>query len=109
MWKPAVAMLTGVLALLALPQLPPAGWLLATLPAAALSLAWKRGRWLVFLPLGFAWCWLAADRHLAERLDPTAEGTTLTAVEWVHSLPESRGSLTEFELAVESIYGRHIR
>lgn len=99
-------MLAGVLALLVLPQFPPATWLLAVLPMAALALVWKRARWLLFLPLGFAWCWLVADQHLDARLDPALEGRDLTEVGWVHSLPERRGALTEFEFAVESMAGK---
>src|SRR5579863_6820740 len=91
MWKPALAMLTGVLAVLALPQLLPGPWLAAALPVAALGLAWKRTRWLVFLPLGFVWCWQMADRNLDARLDKALEGRELTAVGWMHSLPETRG------------------
>ncbi|MGE5625802.1 MAG: DNA internalization-related competence protein ComEC/Rec2 [Bacillota bacterium] len=57
-------------------------------------------------PLGFAWCWLAAAGHLAERLDPAEEGQTLPVTGWVHSLPENRGPLTEFEFAVETMDGK---
>ena len=106
MWKPALAMLAGVLAMLALPQLPPVSWLMAALPVAALALAWKRARWLVFLPLGFVWCWQTADRHLGARLDPALESRELTIAGWVHSLPETRGPLVEFEFAVETLDGK---
>ncbi|HLW74030.1 MAG TPA: DNA internalization-related competence protein ComEC/Rec2 [Gammaproteobacteria bacterium] len=106
MWKPALAMLTGVLAVLALPQLLPGPWLAAALPVAALGLAWKRTRWLVFLPLGFVWCWQTAGRNLDARLDPALEGRELTAVGWVHSLPETRGPLVELHFAVETLDGK---
>ena len=106
MGKAAAAMLAGVLALLAMPELP-AGHLLAALcaPFALLLLPRQRLRWLLFLPLGFAWCWYVAGGHLAERLEPGLEGRTLATAGWVHSIPQVRGRLQEFEFAIETLDG----
>lgn len=107
MWKPAVAMLAGVLAFLTLPELPSVAWTAAIcLPVIALVIPRRRSRWLLFLPLGFAWCWAVADSHLGARLDSALEGRALLVTGWVHSLPERRGPLVEFELAVESLGGK---
>ena len=107
MGKAAAAMLAGVFMLLALPELP-SGYLVAALvaPFGLLLLPRQRLRWLLFLPLGFSWCWYVADMQLATRLTPGLEGRTLSATGWVHSIPELRGRLQEFEFAVESLDGR---
>ncbi len=104
MGKAAAAMLAGVLALLALPELP-SGLLVAALcaPFALLFLPRQRLRWLLMLPLGFAWCWYVAGDHLATRLAPELEGRTLVATGWVHSIPVVRGRLQEFEFALEEL------
>lgn len=106
MGKAAVAMLAGTLALLALPELP-AGPLVAALcaPFALLLLPRHRLRWLLFLPLGFVWCWCIAAAHLEARLAPALEGRTLAATGWVHSIPVRRGQLQEFEFALETLDG----
>src|SRR5579859_810210 len=106
MEKGAAAMLAGVFALLAMPELP-AGHLVAALcaPFALLLMPRQRLRWLLFLPLGFAWCWYVADGHFAQRLAPGFEGRTLVAAGWVHSIPQVRGRLQEFEFAVETLDG----
>lgn len=107
MWKAAAAMLAGTLALLALPELPAGGEVAALCaPFALLFLPRHRLRWLLWLPLGFAWCWYLSQSHLASRLDPAFEGRGLTAVGWVHSIPETRGRLQELEFRVESLEGR---
>src|SRR5579863_9275425 len=107
MGKAAAAMLAGVLALLALPELP-SGQLVAMLcaPFALLFLPRQRLRWLLLLPLGFAWCWYTAGNHLAARLAPEFEGNALTATGWVHSIPVTRGRLQEFEFAVDELAGQ---
>ncbi|HEY1991091.1 MAG TPA: ComEC/Rec2 family competence protein, partial [Gammaproteobacteria bacterium] len=107
MWKSAAAMLAGVLAILVSPELPPS-LLLAGLaiPVVGAALYWRGLRWLLFLPLGAAWCWLAAQGHLATRLDPSLEGRGLTLTGWVSSLPEEKGGLTEFQFDVESLQGQ---
>ena len=106
MVKATAAMLAGVLLLLAQPELP-SGELVALLcaPFALLLLPRQHLRWLLFLPLGFAWCWLVADSHLASRLQPDLEGRVLTAVGWVHSIPVLRGHLQEFEFSIDTLGG----
>ena len=106
MGKAAAAMLAGALMLLALPELP-SGYLVAALcaPFGLLALPRQRLRWLLFLPLGFAWCWSVAAGHLASRLSPELEGRTLTAAGWVHSIPAVRGRLEEFEFAIDTLDG----
>jgi len=107
MWKSAAAMLAGVLTILVSPALPEPGLLAGlAVPLVMAALYWKRLRWLMFLPLGAAWCWLAAGGHLATRLDPALEGRDLMLTGWVSSLPEQRGGLTEFQFDVESLDGR---
>lgn len=106
MWKAAAAMLAGTLMLLALPELPPGGEVAALCAPFILCLPRQRLHWLLFLPLGFAWCWYLSYSHLASRLDPALEGRELTAVGWVHSIPEVRGRLQELEFRVESLDGR---
>ena len=107
MGKAAAAMLAGVLALMALPELP-SGYLVAALcaPFGLLVLPRQRLRWLLFLPLGFAWCWSVAGDHLASRLAPDLEGQTLMATGWVHSIPTVRGRLEDFEFQIETLDGR---
>ncbi len=106
MGKAAAAMLAGALALLAVPELP-TGYQVAALcaPFGLLVLPRQRLRWLLFLPLGFAWCWFVASDHLASRLAPELEGQTLAATGWVHSIPTVRGRLEDFEFKIETLDG----
>ncbi|HSN18802.1 MAG TPA: DNA internalization-related competence protein ComEC/Rec2 [Gammaproteobacteria bacterium] len=107
MWKSAAAMLAGVSAILVSPELPPFPLLLSlAVPIVGAALYWRRLRWLILLPCGAAWCWLAADAHLATRLDPALESRDLTLVGWVSSLPEEKGGLSEFQFDVETLGGR---
>lgn len=107
MVKAAAAMLAGVLLLLVLPELPsPALVAALCAPFALLFLPRQRLHWLLFLPLGFAWCWSVAGSHLTTRLVSDMEGRELTALGWVHSMPVQRGRLQEFEFAVESLGGQ---
>ncbi|MFI4967893.1 MAG: DNA internalization-related competence protein ComEC/Rec2 [Gammaproteobacteria bacterium] len=107
MGKAAAAMLAGVLLLLGLPELP-SGYLVAALcaPFGLLLLPRQRLAWALFLPLGFAWCWFIAGSHLAARLTPELEGQKIAATGWVHSIPEARGSLENFEFEIEALDGR---
>ena len=106
MWKSAAAMLAGVLAILISPVLPEAWRLLAlSLPILFVACYWRQLRWLLFLPLGLGWCWLAADQHLATRLDRSYEGRVVTLDGWVSSLPATHGELTEFEFRVGTLDG----
>ncbi|HEY1773445.1 MAG TPA: DNA internalization-related competence protein ComEC/Rec2 [Gammaproteobacteria bacterium] len=107
MWKSAAAMLAGVLAILALPELPEAWRLLAfSLPIVFVACYWRRLRWLLFLPLGLGWCWLASHQHLSTRLDPSYEGQVVALEGWVSTLPATHGELTEFEFRIATLDGR---
>lgn len=107
MWKSAAAMLAGVLAILLLPALPQPQVVAAlSAPLLIAAIAWRRLRWLLFLPLGAGWCWIAAHSHLAARLDPSLEGREIALSGWVASLPRQRDELIQFELRVESLDGR---
>ena len=100
-------MLSGLLLLLALPELPSL-YLAATgaLPFLALGLLRRRWAWLLWLPLGFCWGLVVADQHLASRLDTAYEGHDVQLEGWVHSIPVLRGEFQELEFAVESLDGR---
>lgn len=107
MGKAAAAMLTGVLLLLILPELPTGPQVAALCaPFSLLLLPRQRLRWALFLPLGFAWCWFIAGDHLASRLAPALEGRQVAATGWVHSIPEVKGHLESFELAIETLDGK---
>ncbi len=106
MWKSAAAMLAGVLAILVSPTLPAATLLAGlSLPLVFAAFYWKRLRWLLFLPLGAAWCYMAAAAHLATRLDAGYEGREITLSGWVSSLPQEKGGLTDFQFQVETLDG----
>jgi len=106
MWKPALGMLAGALLLLAMPLVPPVYAVVAiVLPSLAVFAAFPRLRWLILLPLGFAWAWYVAGEHLATRLAPAMEGRDLVATGWVHSLPESHGDFISFEFRIETLDG----
>jgi competence protein ComEC len=106
MWKSAAAMLAGVLAILVSPALPAATLLAGlSLPLVFAAFYWKRVRWLLFLPLGAAWCYMAAAAHLATRLDAGYEGREIVLTGWVSSLPQEKGGLTDFQFQVETLDG----
>lgn len=106
MWKSAAAMLAGVLAILVSPELPEA-WQLAafSVPMVFIGCYWRQLRWILFLPLGLGWCWLAADQHLSTRLATSFEGQKVVLDGWVSSLPATHGELTEFEFRIGTLDG----
>ncbi|MBU6509543.1 MAG: DNA internalization-related competence protein ComEC/Rec2 [Gammaproteobacteria bacterium] len=102
-----IAMLAGVLAVLALPVLP--GWqglLLVGLPLALLAWWWRPARVLIWLLIGFTWCWWSAQQQLSLRLTPALEGRDLNASGWVASIPQLHPEYASFEFAVEQLDGR---
>ncbi|MGA9852312.1 MAG: DNA internalization-related competence protein ComEC/Rec2 [Gammaproteobacteria bacterium] len=103
-----IAMLAGVLMLLALPVLPSGPWLLLMgLPLAVLAWWWWRpARFLIFALIGFGWCWWCAQNQLALRLLPALEGRDLTVSGWVASIPQTQPDYVSFEFAVETLVGR---
>lgn len=102
-----IAMLAGVLLVLALPVLP-AGhlWQLGPLLFGVPFLWWRRTRFLFFVALGFAWCGWYAQQQLALRLAPALEGRTLSLSGWVASIPQAHPEYTSFEFAVERLADR---
>lgn len=105
MWKPAAAMLAGVLYILALPTLPAMlPMLLASLLLCLLSL-YRRRHWLAMLPFGLLWAAWIANGHLESRLRPAFEGRDLSLSGWIHSIPADHGEFLSYEFAVEQLAG----
>ncbi len=99
-------MLAGVLAVLALPVLPSGPWLLlAGVPIAAAACLWRPARILIFVLVGFCWCWWCAQNQLGLRLAPALEGRNLVVSGWVASIPQSQTDYVRFEFAVEQLDG----
>ena len=101
-----IAMLAGVLVVLALPILP-AGhdWLLAGLLFIVPLYLWRPARFLIFAIIGFVWCGWYAQNQLALRLAPAFEGRTLSLSGWVASIPQVHAEYVSFEFAVEQLGG----
>lgn len=100
----ALASLLGVLAVHALPTLPPR-WLdgaLAVLAVlAVVGFLHPRLRLLGCVLLGFAWCALRADVALDARLPHALEGRDFDVVGVVDELPLARTDATRFVLRIE--------
>ena len=101
-----IAMLTGVLTLLALPVLPSGQLLLLGLPLAGLAWLWRPARILIFAFAGFGWCWWCAQNQLVMRLAPALEGRDMTVAGWVASIPRMEADYLSFEFTVEQLDGR---
>lgn len=102
-----IAMLVGVLVVLALPALPSGqGLLLMGLPVALILWLWRPLRVFLFVLAGFAWCWWNAQQQLDLRLTPALEGRDLNLSGWVASIPQIHPAYASFELAVEQLDGR---
>jgi competence protein ComEC len=97
----AVALLLGVLAVHALPALPPR-WLDAVLALFALAaLLQPRLRLPAVAVLGFVWCAIRADVALDARLPRELEGRDFTVIGMVDQLPLRRADATRLVLRVE--------
>ncbi len=97
----ACALLVGVLAVHALPSLPPY-WLDALLAVAALAaFAQPRLRLIACVLIGFAWCAFRADLALDSRLPRDLEGRDFDVVGVVDELPLRRTDATRFSLRIE--------
>ncbi|MGH8278254.1 MAG: DNA internalization-related competence protein ComEC/Rec2 [Gammaproteobacteria bacterium] len=102
-----IAMLAGVLAVLALPVLPSGHlWLAAPLLVAAPFAWWQPTRFMWFAAAGFVWCGFCAQQQLTHRLAPALEGGTLALDGWVASIPQVHPEYTSFEFAVETLAGK---
>jgi len=98
----ALALLLGVLAVHALPGLPPRG---VDFALAALGFgAWwhPRLRLVGCVLLGFAWCAFRADLALDARLPPELEGRDFLVTGVIDALPLRRDDATRFVLRVEA-------
>lgn len=97
----AIALLLGVLAVHALPTLPPY-WLDALLAAFAVAaFAHPRLRLIACVLIGFAWCAFRADIALDSRLPRNLEGRDFDVVGVVDELPLRRTDATRFSLRIE--------
>ncbi|HEY0231041.1 MAG TPA: DNA internalization-related competence protein ComEC/Rec2 [Dokdonella sp.] len=97
----ALALLLGVLAVHALPDLPPR-WLDFVVAAlAALMFLHPRLRLPACVLLGFAWCALRADIVLDARLPRELEGRDFSVIGVVDELPKKREDATRFVLRIE--------
>src|SRR5665213_2611645 len=86
----ALALLLGVLAVHALPVLPPY-WLDGLLAALALAAFFQpRLRLIACVAIGFAWCAFRADIALEARLPRALEGRDFTVIGVVDQLPIRR-------------------
>ena len=102
-----IAMLVGVLVVMALPVLPSVQWLVvAGVPLAALAYGWRPARCLIFTLIGCGWCWWCAQNQLALRLAPALEGRALMVSGWVASIPQTETDYVSFEFAVERLDDR---
>lgn len=106
----ALAALLGVLAVHALPQLPPRWLDFACVVLALGCLRHPRLRLTGCVLLGFAWCALRADPALDARLPRELEGRDFTIVGVVDELPKQRPDATRFALRIEraELDGREI-
>lgn len=99
----ALALLLGVLAVHALPELPPR-WLDGALATLALALSFPPRLRLVACGLaGFAWCALRADIALEARLPRALDGRDFVAVGVIDQLPLRRTDATRFSLRIEHV------
>jgi competence protein ComEC len=98
----AIALLLGVLAVHALPALPPR-WLDGLLIVCGLAaFAHPRLRLIGCILLGFAWCALRADIALNARLARELEGRDFDLIGVVDELPAQRADAMRFVLRIES-------
>ncbi|HET7650449.1 MAG TPA: DNA internalization-related competence protein ComEC/Rec2 [Gammaproteobacteria bacterium] len=102
-----MAMLTGMLALLAFSILPPA-WtvVLAGMMLTILLSIRRETRVLLFGVFGFVWFWWCVQHQLIERLAPQLEGKTVTVSGWVTSIPQPEAEYVRFRFRVERLDSR---
>ncbi|WP_226503361.1 DNA internalization-related competence protein ComEC/Rec2 [Pseudomonas sp. MWU16-30317] len=92
-----VAMAAGLLAIRWLPVLPSI-WMVAVIALVGLALVYRRGHWLGFTLLGFAWACTSAQWALDDRLSPALDGRTLWVEGRVTGLPSSQNGTVRFQL-----------
>ena len=104
MGRAGIAMLTGVLVLLALPVLPSGPSVVAVcLPLMILVCSWRHTRVCAWGLVGFTWAWWWAQGQLVVRLDPNLEGRDLAVSGWVASIPKIESEYLSFEFSVEQL------
>jgi competence protein ComEC len=95
----AILWLAGACALLWSPELPgPATVLLACCACAAVAALLRRPA-VLGLAAGLALAWTDCGARLGDRLDPALEGTTVTLVGTVASVPQDVGEVVRFAFA----------
>lgn len=99
----AAAVLVGVLAVHALPALPPRVLDAVIVVVGCALLAWPRGRIVALALLGFAWCALRADAALDARLPRGLEGRDFLVSGVVQGLPLRRDDATRFALRIDRV------
>jgi len=100
-----IAYLLGLLALYQLPQLPEPTlqlllWL-ASLLLWSLPRCRRPGLWLLLFAFGFSWAALDARQRLTPALQPALEGIPIEVTGVVDALPQRKGRILRFVLAVE--------
>ena len=98
----ALAVLAGVLAVQALPVLPPLLLDLALAAVALWLLRYPRWRWIAIIALAFAWAALRGQSALDARLPRTFEGKDFDVVGVVDDLPDRREDASRFVFRIES-------
>ena len=101
MWRIASGALAGCCVVLALPRLPSTSWLAAVLAATLFGGALLRSRATLALGAGAAWCAVALQAALADRLDPALEGRSLSVRGTVVSVPQGPLDGLRFRFAPE--------
>lgn len=107
MIRAGIAMLMGMLVLLANTHLPPA-WevvFVAGILTALFSIH-RKLRFLLFAVFGFLWVWCCAQHLLATRLAPGLEGKDLALSGWVVSIPQPAAEYLRFRFQVETLDGQ---
>jgi competence protein ComEC len=92
-----VALAAGLLAIRWLPALP-STWMVAIFALLGVALICRRGHWLGFTLIGFAWACTSAQWALDDRLSPALDGQTLWVEGRVTGLPSSQNGTVRFQL-----------
>ena len=98
----APALLSGVLLVQWLPNLPPR-WCLGLLLSGALLLAWRwpRGRWLACVLFGIVWAAWHGAAAMEARLPRALEGHDIAVIGSIIDLPQPGSDASRFTLRVE--------
>lgn len=95
----AAGLLAGICALLLLPGLPGTGTVALGCAGATMLAVVARRPVFFACAIGFALCWWNAGAGIADRLDPSLEGHTLTIHGSVASVPQVRADGVRFRFA----------